>query len=545
MFFSLKYKIATISVLILIMGIGSTTFFNSIYFSREYSKAIYERTLTLGKMLKDQLDSVLKYDIPLNDLVGFEEQCQSLVENHKDIIYAMVVNTTGEILFHNYSFQQGHVITDSAILKKISSQKQINHTCTINGDEYRDFIIPVLGKHGEHIGAVRVGLPSKLIADKTKSMILHSFGFAAFFLCFCIVLLVSLLNFWISKPFRLLVSSIHDVRTKGTTSCKLLQLDSKDEIGQLASGFNQMVVEIRLNNEKIDNHMKELEQKIQDRTIVLEQTNEQLKLDIQRREEAEENLVEAYNHLRSTQAQLIQSSKLASIGELASGIAHELNQPLTVIRGSAQLLLRNIEKGLSRDYLVEQMKNTEKNTKRMMNIINHLRSFSRHTETHYMPVDINQVINDCFMMIGEQLRLRNIELIKMFAPDLPKINGNYNQLEQVFLNMISNARDAVDSVETAASKRIEIVTQTVGNGPDAVDIIIKDTGVGISGKSIEKVFDPFYTTKEVGKGTGLGLSISYGIVKDHGGDIWVSETSKDGTTFVIRIPFRQAARQSG
>lgn len=543
MHLSLKFKIATISAVILFLGIGATTIFNSIYFLREYSKAIHAKTLTLGKMLKHQLDSVLGYDIPLNNLVGFEEQCQNLVDNHKDIEYAMVVNTTGEILFHNYSFQQDHVITDPAILQKIISQKQVNHKCTINAVEYCDFIIPVFGKHGEHIGAVRVGFPSKLIADKTKSMIFFSFGIAIVFLCFCIVLLVVLLYFWISKPFRLLVSAMHNVRQEGTTSYKLLQLDSNDEIGQLASGFNQMVLELRQYNEKIENHMEDLEQKIKDRTIVLEQTNEQLKLDIHKRKKAEKNLIKAYNDLKSTQAQLIQSSKLASIGELAAGIAHELNQPLTVIRANAQFLMRNLEKGLSQDELTEQMKSIDKNTKRMMNIINHLRSFSRHAETDFISVDINNVINDCFMMIGERLRLKNIELIKNFEPNLPMVQGNYNQLEQVFLNIIANARDAVDSEETAASKRIEIFTKAVCNGIDVVEIIVKDTGGGISDESIGRVFDPFYTTKEVGKGTGLGLSISYGIVKDHEGEIWVSETSEKGTEFKIRIPFRQTAKQ--
>lgn len=541
MYLSLKHKIVLITTATLFIGIGSTTVFNSIYFSREYSKAIHTRTIALGKLLKNQLDTVLGFDISIDDLVGFEDQCQNLVNNNKDIAYAMVLSTEGEVLFHNDTSQHGQVITDSAILQKLNSRKDSRLVCTIQGDEYRDFIIPVFGEHNEHIGAVRVGFPSNLIANKTKSMIFFSSSFATAFLVFCIVLLVVLLHFWISKPFRLLVSAIHSVRQKGTSSYKLLKLEDGDEIGKLASGFNQMVLEIRQYNQKIENHMKNLERKVKERTLDLEQTNAQLNLDILKRKKTEKELIQAYNDLKSTQAQLIQSSKLASIGELASGVAHELNQPLTVIRANAQFVMRNIDRELGIDMLTKQIKQIEKNTKRMMNIIDHLRSFSRHTETDFIPVDINQVINDCFMMIGEQLRLKNIESVVDLFPYLPMVQGNHNQLEQVFLNLLANAKDAILSQKTSTPKRIEIVTRVAGtgNGENAVEIMIKDTGSGIETEALEKIFDPFFTTKETGKGTGLGLSISYGIVKDHGGEIWLSETSKKGTTFQIHIPVTQ------
>jgi signal transduction histidine kinase len=260
-----------------------------------------------------------------------------------------------------------------------------------------------------------------------------------------------------------------------------------------------------------------------------------------------EKLEDAYEELKGAQAQLIQSGKLASIGELASGVAHELNQPLLVIRGNTQLIQRNLRKNnLDNDDLMEQLEPIERNTKRMMNIINHLRTFSRQSQSNLEPVDVNKTLEDVFLMMGEQLRLRDVEVKKHFSPDLPKINADGNQLEQVLLNLITNAGDAITSnaecgMQNAEYKgKIEIITKK-GESPnqqskDFVEILIRDNGGGIPSENIEKIFDPFFTTKEVGKGTGLGLSISYGIIKDHGGEIEAAETGPEGTTFRVRIP---------
>ena len=250
---------------------------------------------------------------------------------------------------------------------------------------------------------------------------------------------------------------------------------------------------------------------------------------------------EAYETLKDTQAQLIQSGKLASIGELSAGVAHELNQPLMVIRLNAQLVKRLIgEEKLSFEKLNEMIEPIERNTTRMMRIIEHLRTFSRQSKPGFAPVDIHEVLNECFLMIGEQLRLRNIQVTKDFALDMPEALGDANQLEQVFLNLISNARDAILHSRAAGFRKdegeIKISTRIPRNHEDVVDVMIRDSGIGISAADLEKIFDPFFTTKEVGKGTGLGLSISYGIIKEHGGDLEMVQTGKDGTAFRIRLP---------
>jgi PAS domain S-box-containing protein len=265
--------------------------------------------------------------------------------------------------------------------------------------------------------------------------------------------------------------------------------------------------------------------------------------DVTDRNLAEQSLKKAYQELKHTQSQLVQSGKLASIGELAAGVAHELNQPLMVIRGNAQLVKRFISKGnYDIEDLLKQMEPIERNTKRMMNIINHLRTFSRQSKSQFYALDVNQVIEDSFLMVGEQLRLRNIEIIKNLDPTLPKIEGDTNQLEQVFLNLITNAKDAIsekcdgEKSQNGFSNSIQITTRLSETDAKQIEILFKDTGNGIDDTARSSIFDPFFTTKEVGKGTGLGLSISYGIISDHNGKIEIADSGSEGTTFKVILP---------
>lgn len=256
---------------------------------------------------------------------------------------------------------------------------------------------------------------------------------------------------------------------------------------------------------------------------------------------SEKRTRQAYEELKVAQSQLVQSGKLASIGELAAGVAHELNQPLMVIRGYSQLIHRQMKKKrLEEKELSELLETIERNTKRMITIINHLRAFSRQSTAGFQPVDLNRVIEDAFLMIGEQLRLRGIHVTKHFDAAGTFIQGDAHQLEQVFLNLLSNARDALSVPPTGyqrrqSNRRITITSRSMSD-PANVEVLVSDNGSGIPAKNLEAIFDPFFTTKEVGKGTGLGLSISYGIIQKHGGRIEVKETGPGGTTFVLTLP---------
>lgn len=231
--------------------------------------------------------------------------------------------------------------------------------------------------------------------------------------------------------------------------------------------------------------------------------------------------------IRDLQSQLIQVEKMASIGQLAGGIAHELNNPLGSILGFSQILVKETQE---EDPKKQDLRRIERAAYRCKKIIESLLSFARQRDTDFKETGLNDVLEDTLSLCENQLKKSRIEVIRQFSPDAPKILGDANQLQQVFTNLIVNAIDAMPG-----GGKLTLTTQCV---PSARKVTagISDTGEGISKENSSRIFDPFFTTKEVGKGTGLGLSIVYGIVKKHNGEIKVSSGKGEGTAFVLEFP---------
>jgi PAS domain S-box-containing protein len=233
--------------------------------------------------------------------------------------------------------------------------------------------------------------------------------------------------------------------------------------------------------------------------------------------------------IESAQEQLVQSEKMASIGRLVSSIAHEINNPLTPIIGySRRLLERDGLDKRERDAL----RIIHNSAQRVARIIEKLLSFSRKSLPVRSYEDINSLIEQTLEFREYQYKLENVEIAKKFAPDLPKTMVDPGQIQQVIMNLLLNAEQAI--VEAHGSGRIEIETRLKEG--DVIEITISDDGPGIPDEIKGKVFDPFFTTKEPGQGTGLGLSVSYGIIKEHGGEICINESGKGGASFVIDLP---------
>ena len=243
--------------------------------------------------------------------------------------------------------------------------------------------------------------------------------------------------------------------------------------------------------------------------------------EIQRREQ----------ELREKQEQLVQAAKLATLGELTTGVAHELNNPLNNIGLFIGNVIDVIEFGKpDTDRVLRDLNKAMEQVHKASQIISHLRTFGRAAPTSREPVSVNATIVQALSLLQEQLRLRNIEVRLEFGSEDLCVVGNAIQLEQVFLNLLTNARDALAN---SRCKLIHITTYLEG---ETIKIVFKDTGPGIPRGLERRVFDPFFTTKEVGDGTGLGLSITYGIVRDHQGTIWLENACDKGATFVIELP---------
>lgn len=255
------------------------------------------------------------------------------------------------------------------------------------------------------------------------------------------------------------------------------------------------------------------------------------------------SLVRDITEQKSLQSQLTQASKLASVGEMAAGIAHELNQPLNIMRMAADNVLIRADAGTANlDYATENLELISEQAGRMGKIILHMRVFSRQDTSDFTAFDPARAVrNACELMRG-QLELEGVVLDVQYPDDNHAVLGSESQLEQVLINMITNARDSVR--ETAPTGNDGEVTGTIGvhlieDSDDAVICIrVRDTGGGISDASLERIFDPFFTTKEVGVGTGLGLSVSYGIVNAMGGSI-VAQNIVGGCEFVVELPITQ------
>ncbi|MGR3178957.1 MAG: PAS domain S-box protein [Candidatus Anammoxibacter sp.] len=233
------------------------------------------------------------------------------------------------------------------------------------------------------------------------------------------------------------------------------------------------------------------------------------------------------------QLKMMQSSKLASLGGVVTGVAHEINQPLTYISTFLQNIRIDIEDKIKIDEtkLDKRAKTAYNEVKRINNIIQHLRTFGRQDDIEMCPISIETVFNNTLLLMGERIRLRNINLIKSIEPGLPMVLGNANRLEEVFINLFQNAVDAFDKRSKSAEIRFEV---SLCDYKGSLMIKVKDNGTGIEKEALDKIFEPFFTTKEVG--TGLGLAIVYGTIQEHKGTIVCESEVGKGAAFTITLP---------
>jgi C4-dicarboxylate-specific signal transduction histidine kinase len=293
----------------------------------------------------------------------------------------------------------------------------------------------------------------------------------------------------------------------------------------------------------------DLERRVQERTAELSASNQELIAEIQERQAAEAARNKAESELATQQALTVRSDRLRSLGEMAAGIAHELNQPLTGVRGLSELGILDYDSGMvpdaaaGRQMLHEIMEQAD----RMARIIEHVRMFAREAgRPETTVVDINEVVEAALDLLGAQMRSRGVSLRVDLERGLPLVDVNRYSLEEVVLNLITNARDALeghDSTEEVPTIVVRTRLLDDHRGETLVGLEVVDEGVGIDPEALSRVFEPFYTTKEPDRGTGLGLSISRSIVENFGGSLDLESSLGQGTCALVRLPV--ATRQDG
>ena len=355
---------------------------------------------------------------------------------------------------------------------------------------------PIKNYNGEIIGILYVGLLEKAYVS-TRNKVITAFMIIAT-LGFIIIIAISyLMTRTITKPLSEMVEVTKAIALGDLN--KEVRVESKDEIGQLASSFNKMVVSLKKMRLELEEWGKTLEQKVKERT----------------------------DELAAMQNTLMQSQRLASLGKLAAGIAHEINNPLGGILVLSTLVLEDLKK---EDPHRENLDEVIKQTMRCRDIVKGLLQFSRQEKGKMEYVNVNVVLNITLSLIEKQAMFHDIDVIKNFEERLPSILGDQSQLQQVFINIILNAVQAMNEVG-----KLTIDTYHDKKN-DMVIIDIADNGCGIPENTLDKIFDPFFTTKEVGEGTGLGLAIAYGIVTKYKGRMTAKSQVDEGTTFTMKFP---------
>jgi len=360
-----------------------------------------------------------------------------------------------------------------------------------------------------------------------------------------VVLFTYIIAEGITVPLKNLIRSASTI-AQGNFN-ERVPIRSSDEVGMLASTFNDMAGALSAREVQLQEMNRNLENMVRDRTVELENSHEALK--------------RAYLDLQSAQEQLVQTEKMASLGQLVSGIAHEIKNPLNFIYGNTGFLadytqklqqlvesfetlpsisdgdraeMLKLKEGMHYAFIKEDLKvlidNFTEGARRINTIVSDLRTFSRMDTDAISDVDLHASLEMSLNLLRNQYKNR-IQIHKEYG-DIPKIRGYAGKLNQVFMNLLSNAFHAVQ-----ANGDVWIRTRPEANG---VEVEIEDNGVGIPPENLKRIFEPFFSTKPVGQGTGLGLSISYGIIEQHQGKINVSSTVNKGTCFTVRLPiFRE------
>lgn len=478
-----------ISLIIIVAVYGSINIFmlwSSVYTS--FEKEIDKRCKVLAKIVSEKALTPIVYD----DNLSLYNILDEIKQSDPSISYIFILDNANRLIAQTYDIKLPKSLLDANDIKSGSYNINVIETKNFEYPVIRDIAYPIL--NGE-VGIVRLGIVEEHIqqemADATRKLLIMIFVFLVFGLIGALFF-----SYVITSPIK--------------------RISQKAQI-------------IDLNYIESEEYNIEIQEK---KKLFNIEINDELDVLVTKFSEMLSRLKTSYNELTETQSALVQAERLASMGTLSAGVAHEINNPISGIKNCINRIIKDPENNKQNLKYIVLIKEA---TERIENVVQHLLKFSRKQDIVFEKVNLELIIENTLSLTSHKLQ-NNLINIKSDLNEKYFVNGSANHLEQVFVNLIINSLDAiVDRKETEPELigEIEIELKCIA---DKVNIHFKDNGKGIPDEIQRKIFDPFFTSKEVGKGTGLGLSVSFFLIKKHKGKIMFNSSEGSGTEFIIELP---------
>jgi len=509
-------------------------------------------------MWANNVAQTVKYSTKIHMLENKKEKVQEtinyIVENTEGIELIRILDKKGKIRKTTVAGERGRIIDKRSHCSlchasgvPLSTPKKDRHTHIIRPDKgnYRmaSLTHTIYNEescsnrcHNIHPSSQKVlgvfevtmslkDVDEKIAENKRRLIIISILSFL-----FILLNLGIMLFYFLIRPINALLNGVRNL-SHGNFEAKI-PVYSRDELGRLSKSFNNMVKKLskEMGYRKLllyDNAMPEQKE---DET----KTKNNIKIN---NNGVGSSFEEIYEQIRDqTHMKLVRSVKLASLGQLSAGIAHEINNPLTAVLSYSSLLLEKAKMPKEKRWLTIIVDET----KRCRNIVSGLLDFARKSNMEKISTQVNDLIERAILLMEHKESFHNIEIIKELSSDLPKVKVDGGQIYQVITNLIINASDAMEGKGTLTVKsQIHTIESKVADDRHFAEISVTDSGCGIPRQNMERLFDPFFTTKGPTVGTGLGLSICFGIIKRHGGNITAKSEVGEGSTFIIHLPFEK------
>ena len=525
--FRLRTKIIFwVVVTLLVM---QTIYFYIIY--KDRSKQSLEMTEKASRRLSSIIKKTLEYKMERKQCKDVQQTVE-IIGNQKDVEHVMIIKKRGKVVFSSRKGDIGKILSiEEKSCQICHQQKPYPHdeikVFTLGGERILRNVNPIRNSERcnachdsqDKILGVLVVDTSLLPLDEELGTARNRMIFFTIIIFLSVSLILALLIYvLVDRPIGKLASVVSNA-AEGRLDSRV-DIVSRDELGKLSKGFNMMMDKVTHFNQELQERVKSAVEECRRFNVELMKVNRHLE--------------KANRELQKSQEQIIQSEKMFAVGQLASGVAHEINNPLGSILTYIKLAIKKLDNYSSDSNILEisqlkkYMATVEGEVNRCKGITRSLLDFSRVREPEMNVVDINDILNNALELVEHQLSEQRINLVKKVGSSTSKIVADSHQIQQVFINIILNAIHAMSE-----GGILEITTRKRSK---SAEIVFKDSGCGIVDEDLPRIFTPFFTTKKVGEGTGLGLSVAYGIIENHGGEIIVKSKTGEGTTVIIMLP---------